>query len=1103
MRPSTLHGLVGHLCRLAAPPHDSDLSDADLLEHFRRQREEAAFTLLVQRHGPMVLALCRRLLGEAHHAEDAFQATFLVLVRKAPAIRKRPSLAAWLHGVASRIARRARAQLARQRARDRTAPPSAAPADPSEMLADRELRAALDEEIQRLPDKYRVPLVLCYLADRTHEQIARELGWPKSTVTARLARARQMLQRRLVCRGFTAPAGLLAALLIEQAANATVPALLTLSTVRLAAQTLRGEALAATSTVALADTFLRGAAFTKWAAVLALLATIGLAAAGHWLMAGTPPPRHDGLPPAASAPGGPREPKAEQRKPRVDLLGDPLPEGVVARMGSGRLRHPGGWRALAFSPDGKWIVSGGAAGHRIGGIRFWDAATGRPGPRFDVDDDWTLGLAFTAEGIAVASSGYERGIGIVTVQVADPASGKVRRRVEMSERASVANLTFSPGGKRIAFSSSPGNSVAVCDPVTGQKVAGFSVAGRMARDLAFSPDGKTIAVADLSDTIPIHDAATGQLVRRLRRDKDSVWNVRFSPDGRFLASIPGSDRDPGEICIWDLKTGEERHRWKSPSGRVLSAAFSPDGKHVAVGSQHRDLVLWDLSSGKEVRRYPTDAFFGEIAFSPDGKALAAISGEGIIRLWETATGRVLPASADPFINTVHNLRFSRDGRRLLGSGATYVVWDPATGREIHRFSQVSERRWPLALSPDESLLAATEPDGTIRLWDAATGKEAPSLKGHEKWVYALAFAADGRRLCSSGFDGTIRVWDVASGRELWKLAGQGDWLAVSPDGRRLASTSGHAVALWDLETGRQQASLAMASRNTPHQLAFSPDGRWLAAVNGGGRRDDPGEVKVWEVAGGKEWYSLEGHKTRASSVAFSPDGRTLATGDMQGTLFLWELATGRRRHQFVGHESWIRSLAFSPDGRLLAVSSAEAPVYVWDVLGTRESTRGRLSPEDLRRCWMALAADDAPAAFQAIRRLAAAPEQTLALLRELLKAVPEPDAKRVRRLVEALDSNEFQERQDAAAELEKRADAAASILRQMAKEASSLNVRRTLQQILEGLETAPEALRAVRAVEVLEWIATPEADRLLGELAKGAADARLTREAAAAHQRRR
>jgi WD40 repeat protein len=825
-------------------------------------------------------------------------------------------------------------------------------------------------------------------------------------------------------------------------------------------------------------------AFTKWAVALILLPTVGItsepeAPAAQKLPAGSPP-----------------APPAQSLKPRVDLLGDPVPEEVVARMGSGRLRHPGGYRTLAFSSDGKWLVSSAS-----GGVRFWDAATGQLRRRFDVDTDWCLSFAFTAGGIAVASA--ERDRGIVTVRVIDPVSGKVHRLVEMNERTSV-NLTFSPGGKRIAFSHSQRNTLWVCDPVTGQATLGIPGHERMARDIAFSPDGKTIAAADFSDTISVYDALSGKVVRRLRRDKDAVDKVCFSPDGRYLASILAWDREPeGEVRIWDLTTGEERRRLKSASGHVLCAAFSPDGKCLAVGSQHGDLVLWDLSSGNEVRRYPTDAYFGAIAFSPDGRELAAVSGEGAIRLWDTATGRVLPASADPFVNVVHRLRFSRDGRRLSGSAAAYIAWDPATGRELRRFPRVAERGWFSSLSPDESLLASGDRDGTIRLWNAATGEAVRTLKGHEEWAYSLAFSADGRRLYSSSLDATVRVWDVASGRELQKLSGEGE-LTVSPDACWLASPSGSSIMLGDLGTGRPRASLAMASRNTASRLAFSPDSRWLAAVNGGPFRNDPGEVKVWDVASGKERYSLEGHKTRVASVAFSPDGRMLATGDMSGSLLLWELATGHRRHQFIGHESWIRSLAFSPDGRLLAASSNEAPVYTWDVLGTTKQPQRALSPEELQRCWTALAADDAAAAFQAIRRLAGAPEQTLAFLREILKPVPAPDPKRVRQLVEALDSNDFQQRQKAAAELEKSADAAASLLRQiLAKEKLSLGVRRTLQEILEGLETAPESLRAVRAVEMLEWIATPEADRLLRELAKGAADARLTREAAAAHARLR
>src|SRR5262249_17289738 len=140
----------------------------------------------------------------------------------------------------------------------------------------------------------------------------------------------------------------------------------------------------------------------------------------------------------------PREPEAEGRRPRVDQLGDPLPDGVVARIGSVRMRHSVVFRQLAFSPDGQTVVSGAA-----NGIRIWDAATGRLRCRFDVDTDWSLCFAFTGRGIAVASAGLETGT--VTVQVIDPASGKVRSRVEMPDRARSFNLTFSRDGKQLAY----------------------------------------------------------------------------------------------------------------------------------------------------------------------------------------------------------------------------------------------------------------------------------------------------------------------------------------------------------------------------------------------------------------------------------------------------------------------------------------------------------------------------------------------------------------------------------------------------------------------------------------------------------------------------
>ena len=240
MQTSTLKRVLAQLRSQAGTAVMKDLSDTDLLERFCSQREEAAFSLLLQRHGPAVFGVCRRVLGDDHAAEDAFQATFLVLVRKAGSVRKRDALGSFLYGVAYRTATRARMQAAERRTRERIAVSSLADADALDALSQTEVYAALHEEIRRLPDKYRRPLVLCYLESKTHEQAARELAWPKSSVPARLKRGCELLRQRLSRRGVVLPATVLAVLFAEQAAPA-VPAVLTLAAVRLATQALTGR----------------------------------------------------------------------------------------------------------------------------------------------------------------------------------------------------------------------------------------------------------------------------------------------------------------------------------------------------------------------------------------------------------------------------------------------------------------------------------------------------------------------------------------------------------------------------------------------------------------------------------------------------------------------------------------------------------------------------------------------------------------------------------------------------------------------------------------------------------------------------------------------
>src|SRR5262245_1501396 len=219
MASPQLSSLVQNVCDRINPPGGPAVSDAQLLDQFVRYKDQGAFELLVWRHGPLVLSACRRVLQDQHAAEHAFQATFLTLVRRANTIDKRTSLSSWLYKVAYRVALRARTRESRHAASEQPlhnlpdGDPGNGPADQAEW---RELRGVLDDEVYRLPEKYRVPLILCYLEGKTNEQAAKELGCPKGTVLSRLARARERLRSRLTLRGLSLSALPLAAFVADR-----------------------------------------------------------------------------------------------------------------------------------------------------------------------------------------------------------------------------------------------------------------------------------------------------------------------------------------------------------------------------------------------------------------------------------------------------------------------------------------------------------------------------------------------------------------------------------------------------------------------------------------------------------------------------------------------------------------------------------------------------------------------------------------------------------------------------------------------------------------------------------------------------------------------
>jgi RNA polymerase sigma factor (sigma-70 family) len=419
--------ILRHIQCLFGTATNEARTDAVLLQRFALQREEGAFTTLVQRHGWMVWGVCRHVLQHEQDTEDAFQATFLVLARRAGSIRKSEAVGTWLHGVAYRIAQKARTMAAKRRACERRAEPRPAATEPEPGW--RELQAILDEELRHLPQKYRAPFVLCCLEGRSRAEAATELGWKPGTLSSRIAKARDLLQQRLTKRGVTLSAALTAGVLWNQPASAALVQATQQAALRIATgQTI--SQVAGPTVTALAEYVLKTATWTKTriAALLLFSASLfgGLATA------------------VAHRPGqkpeqGTQLRKATSDEPRVDQYGDPLPPGAVARMGTIRLRHEGFSSAAVFTQDGKAVISAGVDGV----VHMWDAATGKRLQRLSVKSP--LGsLAISPDGKTIAVGDW-RGEGI---RLIDTASFKQVRFWKAHNGRDIC-VDFAPDGRSL------------------------------------------------------------------------------------------------------------------------------------------------------------------------------------------------------------------------------------------------------------------------------------------------------------------------------------------------------------------------------------------------------------------------------------------------------------------------------------------------------------------------------------------------------------------------------------------------------------------------------------------------------------------------------
>ena len=547
MAASELTTFLHRLARGMAAETLGERSDAELVERALAAPAEAAFHAIVRRHGPMVYRVCWRVLQHPQDTEDAFQATFLALARSLRSLRKQASLASWLHGVAHRIALKARAQAAaRQRREHQVLRPESLPA---EDCAWAEVRSALDAELRRLPDRWRLPLILCYLEGRTQDEAAEQLGWSKSTFKRRLHEARAALGARLGRRGLAAPAAL-AALLLSDCVTAAMPAATLMARAADATSPSACSARIATLAQGVSKTMLLTKAKVAAAAILLLGTMMFASGLYHRVVAapsGPAPAVRSQTAPAPQEPGAGDTERARQRDARARILFGDFPRdtpitdqgGVnVIRLGEKKaallfarpdLRH-GFPTAYRLSPDGKKVActlqTTGAEGNRIL-VRSLDP----PGQPEDIGVDGRR-VAWSPDGSQLLVCGGQAGNVVVDLKT------KKQTGLDLPER---------------------------CQAVE------------------FSPDG-TALLLDFEN-----DRGKGQLAWMNLKDRKSqplagtegCWEGRISPNGKqVLFVLPGA-KSTSNLWVFDRQTGKTRKVNPESNCSVRCASWSPSGQRVA------------------------------------------------------------------------------------------------------------------------------------------------------------------------------------------------------------------------------------------------------------------------------------------------------------------------------------------------------------------------------------------------------------------------------------------------------------------------------------------------------------------------------------------